>query len=250
MGKYNDSIETPVLVRPKRISKKREEALIQAETAEQQTIANQKQWLYDWYSKRLPALGKENLMHLVDNGLNTPHETVFRRYFVEKPRTRPSGLFLGRYYYDGYVELNDHTRVRSTTPVHEFNHAIQYNGGDDYNTHLLTGGEEVDENRMPYLKQPSEQHSRIMELRYLHKLDPTKTDYTIQDLERFKGNRQYYELRRGGMSDEDIVNALNTWASNKDDAFQVKEGVHYAKNGQKLNAPTHFINYLNLFKHD
>lgn len=245
MGKYNDSIETPVLVRPKRVSKRRGEALIQAETAEQQAVADQKQWLYDWYSKRLPVLGKEDLMPLVDKGLSTPHGTIFRNYFMDHPRTRPSGWFLGRYYYDGFVELNDHARFRSTTPVHEFNHAIQYNGGNEYNTHLLTGGEEVDENRMPYWKQPSEQHSRIMELRYLHKLDPTKTDYTIEDLEKFKCNKQYYELRRGGMSDEDIVNALNTWASNKDDAFQVKEGVYYAKNGQKFRG---LINYLQHFE--
>jgi hypothetical protein len=54
-----------------------------------------------------------------------------------------------------------------------------------------------------------------MEIRYLNNLDPTKTDYTIEDLHNLnKGRIKIDELKAGGMSEEDIINALNNWAFN------------------------------------
>ena len=74
-----------------------------------------------------------------------------------------------------------------------------------------------------------------MELRYENNLDPTKTNYTIEDIKAFKDQDNIMgELRRGGMTDEDIVNAFNTWAYNTESAFNLGNGKHISSTGGPL----------------
>lgn len=84
-----------------------------------------------------------------------------------------------------------------------------------------------------------------MQWRYLNNVDPAKTDFTIEDIHTATGGKDILDqLRSGGMSDEDIRRALNTWASNsvKSSApFQRSDGTYYASLGGTLN-------YLNFFK--
>ena len=174
-------------------------------------IENQKKWLNDWYDKRLKTIKKEHLKENVDKGLNT-------LYYIRKTENKDK-----RSYYkfnnenpnDSKIEFYNLTRDRNGAPLHEFTHATQYGGGNKYNKEF-TNGKNVESNQS-YYESPDEQHARIMELRFLNKLDPEKTNYTIDDLKQLKKGESedlLNDLKHGGMNDEDIVNALNTWAFN------------------------------------
>ena len=216
--------------------------------AETGKIEEQKSWLHNWYQKRLPVINKQHLGSYVLSGLQTLYNTPT---YLQKQGIKPSNSYiLGTYFSNinkwlapEYLLQNKNARdshiniynlkLRESTPIHEFTHATQYGGSskinpDFYNNYKSNSGED-------YFNEPYEQHSKIMELRYLNNLDPTKTNYTIKDLEQIDREGILQELRKGGMSDEDIVNALNTWAYN-----HTKNNVKYVKQGSKLN-------YSNLF---
>lgn len=222
---------------------------------ERRDIENQKQWLQNWYSKRLPVIGREDLQESVEAGLGVPYKTTVetaRMYsttpnllgdytFANSDYRSPSVIKESGYDPSTRVELyrylqkdwlgNEH--YRPATPVHEFTHATQYGGSSRFNP-AFTGGKAIGEFD-DYLQRPDEQHSRIMELRYENNLDPTKTNYTIEDIKAFKDQDNIIgELRRGGMTDEDIVNAFNTWASSTESAFDLGNGKHISSTGGPL----------------
>lgn len=192
-------------------------------------VENQKKWLNDWYDKRLKTIKKEHLKENVDKGLNT-------LYYIRDTENRDK-----RSYYkfnnenpnDSKIEFYNLHRDRNGAPLHEFTHATQYGGGNKYNKEF-TNGKNVESNQS-YYESPDEQHARIMELRFLNKLDPEKTNYTIDDLKQLKKGESedlLNDLKRGGMNDEDIVNALNTWAFNNN---VNNKSTSKAKFGKQIN---------------
>ena len=222
---------------------------------ERRDIENQKQWLQNWYSKRLPVIGREDLQESVEAGLGVPYKTTVEtarmysttpnllgEYTVENSDYRSPSV-IKESGYDPYTIVNlyrylqkdwlGNEHYRPATPVHEFTHATQYGGSSRFNP-AFTGGKAIGEFD-DYLQRPDEQHSRIMELRYENNLDPTKTNYTIEDIKAFKDQDNIIgELRRGGMTDEDIVNAFNTWASNTESAFNLGNNKHISSTGGPL----------------
>lgn len=174
-------------------------------------IENQKKWLNDWYDKRLKTIKKEHLKENVDKGLNTLYyirdtENKDKRSYYKFNHENPN---------DSKIEFYNLTRDRNGAPLHEFTHATQYGGDNKYNKEF-TNGKNVESNQS-YYESPDEQHARIMELRFLNKLNPEKTNYTIDDLKQLKKGESedlLNDLKRGGMKDKNIVNALNTWAFN------------------------------------
>ena len=222
---------------------------------ERRDIENQKQWLQNWYSKRLPVIGREDLQESVEAGLGVPYKTTVEtaRMYSTTPNLLGEYTFENSDYrspsvikesgYDPYTIVNlyrylqkdwlGNEHYRPATPVHEFTHATQYGGSSRFNP-AFTGGKAIGEFD-DYLQRPDEQHSRIMELRYENNLDPTKTNYTIEDIKAFKDQDNIIgELRRGGMTDEDIVNAFNTWASNTESAFNLGNNKHISSTGGPL----------------
>lgn len=222
---------------------------------ERRDIENQKQWLQNWYSKRLPVIGREDLQESVEAGLGVPYKTTVEtaRMYSTTPNLLGEYTFVNSDYrspsvikesgYDPYTRVNlyrysqkdwlGNEHYRPATPVHEFTHATQYGGSSRFNP-AFTGGKAIGEFD-DYLQRPDEQHSRIMELRYENNLDPTKTNYTIEDIKAFKDQDNIMgELRRGGMTDEDIVNAFNTWAYSTESAFDLGNGKHISSTGGPL----------------
>lgn len=213
-----------------------------------QNVENQKNWLDNWYTTRLPILGKEQLKSFVKEGLKTPYHLPWRQMFHSDYPERVPGTL-------GYYQASNNPHIvlettQDSTPVHEFNHAIQYQGGQYDFTDQFTGEEshknKVNNSDIPYLESPDEQHSRIMEIRYINNLDPRKTDYTLEDvknLQKGSGWTKFDELHKGGMSDEDIQRALNTWASNSmksNDLFSKNNGTYLAQFGGRL----HYFDYF------
>lgn len=192
-------------------------------------VENQKKWLNDWYDKRLKTIKKEHLKENVDKGLNTLYyirntENKDKRSYYKFNHENPN---------DSKIEFYNLTRDRNGAPLHEFTHATQYGGGNKYNKEF-TNGKNVESNQS-YYESPDEQHARIMELRFLNKLDPEKTNYTIDDLKQLKKGESedlLNDLKHGGMNDEDIVNALNTWAFNNN---VNNKSTSKAKFGKQIN---------------
>lgn len=206
-------------------------------------VEKQKAWLHNWYQKRLPAINKQHLGAYVSAGLTTPYRDYVQTYNENlnsninaaeykadsTKSSNPVGILafgnnnLGNAHINFYESVLD-----NSNPIHEFTHAIQYGGSSKinpefYNNYRSTSGEN-------YFKNPQEQHARINEIRYKENLNPTKTDYTLDDIKKFEQNNSQInlnELRKGGMSDADIVNALNTWAYNpnkNNNVWYVKQG--------------------------
>lgn len=211
------------------------------EQEEQQAINSQKQWLQDWYDKRLPAIGKPGLSHMVNAGLQVPHQTRFREFFSNNPAEHFAdavAYYQPNNWGNSFIAF-DESVGSGSTGIHEFNHAIQYGGSGTNMTHLFTG-QPFDKNTIShdteYYSRPEEQHSRIMELRYLNNLDPIKRDYTVEDVQNMqKGYNQLNGLREGGMTDDDIVNALNNWASNNN-TFEQSNGMYLSAFGGNLKS--------------
>lgn len=220
---------------------------------ERRYIENQKQWLQNWYAKRLPAIGKEHLQEYVDAGLGVPYKTILESptppspsiganyHFYNDDYRNPSTIKekgydtgTGIYFYTYRpIGMLGFKQEKYSTPVHEFTHATQYGGSSIFNPEF-TGGKIIGEFD-DYLQRPDEQHARIMELRYENKLDPTKTDYTAEDIKNLKDpSGALQELRSGGMDDDAIINALNTWASNTESAFDLGNGKHISSTGGPL----------------
>ena len=220
---------------------------------ERRYIENQKQWLQNWYAKRLPAIGKEHLQEYVDAGLGVPYKTTLESppppspsvganyHFSNDDYRNPSTIKekgydtgTGIYFYTYRpIGMLGFKQEKYSTPVHEFTHATQYGGSSIFNPEF-TGGKNIGEFD-DYLQRPDEQHARIMELRYENKLDPTKTDYTAEDIKNLKDpSGALQELRSGGMDDDAIINALNTWASNTESAFDLGNGKHISSTGGPL----------------
>ena len=220
---------------------------------ERRYIENQKQWLQNWYAKRLPAIGKEHLQEYVDAGLGVPYKTTLESptpsspsiganyHFSNDDYRNPSTIKekgydtgTGIYFYTYQpIGMLGFKQEKYSTPVHEFTHATQYGGSSIFNPEF-TGGKNIGEFD-DYLQRPDEQHARIMELRYENKLDPTKTDYTAEDIKNLKDpSGALQELRSGGMDDDAIINALNTWASNTESAFDLGNGKHISSTGGPL----------------
>lgn len=222
---------------------------------------SQREWLQSWYDKRLPAINKEELKDYVTLGMQVPYYTPdskqlgFTNYQLpDSVKGAYLPVFFGPEYTPTTVLNNPKLRsnwdrvpgviyfntVRGTTPIHEFTHATQYGGLGTYNPQF-TNGKDIQETQS-YLQQPDEQHARIMELRYINQLDPEKTDYTLEDVKklyRFSAGKDVIkELNQGGMSDEDIMNALNTWASNSSktsNPFDQGNEAHLAASGGKIH---------------
>ena len=220
---------------------------------ERRYIENQKQWLQNWYAKRLPAIGKEHLQEYVDAGLGVPYKTTLESPTPSSPSVGANYHFSNNDYrnpstikekgYDTGTGIYFYTyrpigmlgfkQEKYSTPVHEFTHATQYGGSSIFNPEF-TGGKNIGEFD-DYLQRPDEQHARIMELRYENKLDPTKTDYTAEDIKNLKDpSGALQELRSGGMDDDAIINALNTWASNTESAFDLGNDKHISSTGGPL----------------
>lgn len=220
---------------------------------ERRYIENQKQWLQNWYAKRLPAIGKEHLQEYVDAGLGVPYKTTLESptpsspsmganyHFSNDDYRNPSTIKekgydtgTGIYFYTYRpIGMLGFKQEKYSIPVHEFTHATQYGGSSIFNPEF-TGGKNIGEFD-DYLQRPDEQHARIMELRYENKLDPTKTDYTAEDIKNLKDpSGALQELRSGGMDDDAIINALNTWASNTESAFDLGNGKHISSTGGPL----------------
>ena len=220
---------------------------------ERRYIENQKQWLQNWYAKRLPAIGKEHLQEYVDVGLGVPYKTTLESptpsspsmganyHFSNDDYRNPSTIKekgydtgTGIYFYTYRpIGMLGFKQEKYSIPVHEFTHATQYGGSSIFNPEF-TGGKNIGEFD-DYLQRPDEQHARIMELRYENKLDPTKTDYTAEDIKNLKDpSGALQELRSGGMDDDAIINALNTWASNTESAFDLGNGKHISSTGGPL----------------
>ena len=225
----------------------------QAIAKEQEMIEGQKQWLQDWYAKRLPAIGKEHLQEYVDAGLGVPYKTTLESptpsspsmganyHFSNDDYRNPSTIKekgydtgTGIYFYTYRpIGMLGFKQEKYSTPAHEFTHATQYGGSSIFNPEF-TGGKNIGEFDA-YLQRPDEQHARIMELRYENKLDPTKTDYTAEDIKNLKDpSGALQELRSGGMDDDAIINALNTWASNTESAFNLGNSKHISSTGGPL----------------
>lgn len=225
----------------------------QAIAKEQEMIEGQKQWLRNWYAKRLPAIGKEHLQEYVDAGLGVPYKTTLESptpsspsmganyHFSNDDYRNPSTIKekgydtgTGIYFYTYRpIGMLGFKQEKYSTPVHEFTHATQYGGSSIFNPEF-TGGKNIGEFD-DYLQRPDEQHARIMELRYENKLDPTKTDYTAEDIKNLKDpSGALQELRSGGMDDDAIINALNTWASSTESAFDLRNGKHISSTGGPL----------------
>ena len=195
-------------------------------------IENQKKWLNDWYDKRLKTIKKEHLKENVDKGLNTLYyirntENKDKRSYYKFNHENPN---------DSKIEFYNLYRDRIGAPLHEFTHATQYGGGNKYNKEF-TNGKNVESNQS-YYESPDEQHARIMELRFLNKLDPEKTNYTIDDLKQLKKGESedlLNDLKHGGMNDEDIVNALNTFAFNNNVNNVNNNSTSKAKFGKQIN---------------
>lgn len=224
------------------------ENMVEQNSKDDANVQKQKNWLASWYQQRLPVVGKPQLQFIVDEGLKTPYYLPSRKYF--DPNS-PDAQHEAAGYYEGSdtgskVVLE---RTYDSTPIHEFNHAVQSYGGPHNMTYLFTG--ESDHKNTPadtpYYQRPSEQHSRIMEIRYNANLDPNKTDYTLEDVKNMQTEKHgafyqnsgiFKDLHKGGMSDEDIQRALNTWASNSvksNTSFQRNDGTYYARFGGSLN---------------
>ena len=171
---------------------------------ERRYIENQKQWLQNWYAKRLPAIGKEHLQEYVEAGLGVPYKTTLESptpsspsvganyHFSNDDYRNPSTIKekgydtgTGIYFYTYQpIGMLGFQQEKYSTPVHEFTHATQYGGSSIFNPEF-TGGKNIGEFD-DYLQRPDEQHARIMELRYENNLDPTKTDYTAEDIKNLK----------------------------------------------------------------
>lgn len=216
-------------------------------SAERDKVEGYKNWLRYWYRKRLPIINKQELMPAVEQGLQTEYQTP-------EMQNDPSYIQLEENTDGAYILPEENIKradgtivdrpviamhnMRELTPLHELVHATHFGGGSTFIPDFVNQQEIIDEDE--YLKRKYEQHARIMELRYINFLDPKKTDYTVDDVKkmtRMNGNRDIFqELLDGGMTEEDIKNALNTWAYN-----ETPSNIYYAKLGMK-------INYLNLFK--
>ena len=127
--------------------------------------------------------------------------------------------------------------------IHEFDHALQFQIPGltkpiQYFQHILKPGIVRD----PYLDNPREVRSRIMQFRQYHNLSPDKRDYTAEEAEEMQKKT---EGLTGGVSDlnrldpQTLANYLNFLASNDIKATpnlrsRKQDDAAYAKHGNKL----------------
>ena len=247
-------------------------------------IQQDKNWLLNWYKKRLPVLDNINdelniIPWAIEKGLNVPYK------FQEFNDGSMGEYFPSKNSYIQFSPSNTEEGRFAHTGTHEYNHAIQFAGGEENYTNILTPGaygvniytplthkymedvpiiiynkndiqygdsdfplhgyrisqsefyspEQVELNKTApsseaYFDFPWEQHSRLMQFRQANNLDPTKTDYTSEDVEAMKNNpniKDFNILNR--YSIDYILRMLNTWASNTK-----KNITNYAAKGSKL----------------
>lgn len=149
---------------------------------------------------------------------------------------------------------------KSTIPLHEYSHALSFGfeNGNNYtqkNSPSLSDLREVfikdfinnDETGIgssEYYSRDAEKYARIQELRYINDLNPKKTNYKLRHLKKFKDRKSkslIKELKLGGMNEQDIINALNTWASNTNNET---DNIVYAKNGARIKYDRGGISWL------
>lgn len=236
-------------------------------------VQQAKEWLQNWYKERLPILGLEHLQEQVDRGLDVPYQEVKAPY--TKDQVKLPTYVAGKYILPGnrapfrsgkrvkqpnglvVIDTDMNDDFVETTAAHEYNHGIHFDETGRFNYDFIPGSPRVGSFTWSYYQQPWEQHSLIMELRKLNNLDPKKTTYNKEDLLQIKKHDEMSKDILNNllqyMSEDDVINALNTWAYNsKDqDAFKVRNNVYYAKNGRQLIKHSNsVINYLNLFTND
>lgn len=226
-------------------------------------IEDSKEWLQNWYSERLPVLGLNNLSDKVEEGLNTPYQisgyypientkdhirlplNIDGMYVVPNQEVTLRSLKKSKYP-EGMIVVRNTGDPEDSLAIHEFTHSVDVDETGTFDPRFTPGVNYTGMDfSIPYGSRPWEQHAMLMELRFLNKLDPKKTNYTFDDLKQMVMNNRESDkivrvLLEGGMSVEDILNALNTWAGNST-GIQIDSTHAYAKLGGK-------INYLNYFK--
>lgn len=224
-------------------------------------VQQAKEWLKNWYKERLPVVGLEYLQEQVDKGLEVPHQVVQAPYTGDQVDI-PDSIY-GKYIFprervplksgksakvpNGLVVINadsiDNDLIEPIT-VHEANHGIHFDKKSRFIFDFMQNSADYGSFSQPYFKQPWEQHSYIMELRKLNNLDPKKVDYNKEDIkamEKHDGLSEWIiQNLRQHMSEDDLIKAMNTWASNSVGVQKTKPYA-YAKHGSKLN----YLNYFN-----
>lgn len=216
-------------------------------------VVQSKDWLKDWYGQRLPILKLEHLFPQINRGLSTPYQVAGKSDTDEsiKLPKRLDGVYLSPVdtvkvksgelttFPNGMVVVRDGDwRDVTGTTIHEYTHATHVDENGNFNYDFVPGATKQSFSSK-YMMKPWEQHAFLMELRKFNKLDPKKTDYTLDDLNQIRQHDQMsnwiiQQLLDSGMKEEDVVNALNTWAHNSK-GFQIDETYAYAKFGGKLN---------------
>lgn len=208
--------------------------------------------LFDWYSnpKTLEilhnryGLSKEEVLKGVDLALSVPFDEGYNNILHK-------GVYRQPINYDvlGFIELNDFGKVNEA--FHEYNHAIQ----DALNAYDRTYGN--------YYDREAEAHSYLMNIRKILNLDPSKRDYTVEEVEKIieEGNKnkpdkndkfwhvfdrrnllQKY-IQESGITAPELQYMLNNWANKTNN----KIPVNIAKNGGKVKSRDSHITLKNLF---
>lgn len=201
--------------------------------------------LFDWYSnpKTLEnlhnryGLSKEEVLKGVDLALSVPIEDGYSSPFHKGRYRKLIGKDLL-----GVIELNDFGN--NDTAFHEYNHAIQ----DALNAYNRNYGD--------YYDREAEAHSYLMNIRKTLNLDPSKRDYTIEEVEKIieKGNKnkpdkndpfwhifddrntlQRY-IQESEITAPELQYQLNNWANK----INNKIPINVAKNGGTIDYLKHF----------
>jgi hypothetical protein len=195
---------------------------------EHQVVEDQKVWLDNWYKKRLPLLGKEELSEYVNKGLKTPYfyttdsekgDAVKKlkrdndtKAIYHKSSTDITGpkspdeytidddgtVTIPRtvHYYPDYITFKSLDKYgKEGVPVHEFTHAatsIDSDGKSRYGyeiTDKFTNNFNR-ESKHEYYGDPGERYARINQLRYVLNLNPLDRNYSIEKLVHLAGDNE------------------------------------------------------------
>lgn len=228
-----------------------------------------RQWLQNWYEKRLPLLAIDsltddpekswqnvwahrNLLQDVADITKTMAEIPIydsldnwdqlndtqKDLYLEQIRKFPN---TGGYYSNGfldnippYIIINQASPTKNPfVPVHELNHATQKNIPRQKFLNETVENTPIKEGDLdPYLDKPREVHSRLMELRKALNLDPTKRDYNQEWLDSEEVQKALKTFQLDRYKNEELLNMLNNWAYNPSSS---QSDIYFAKRGIKLN---------------
>lgn len=195
---------------------------------EHQVVEDQKVWLDNWYKKRLPLLGKEELAEYVKKGLKTPYfyttdsergdavkelkrdndtKAIYHKsstnitgpkstdeYTIDDDGTVTAPRTV--HYYPDYITFKSLNKYgKEGVPVHEFTHAVTSIDGDKDSKYGygITGDftNNFDrESKDDYLGDAGERYARINQLRYVLNLNPLDRNYSIEKLAQLTKNNE------------------------------------------------------------